>query len=165
MPLVYEELRKLAAARLAHESPGQTLDATGLVHEAYLRLVGPLGEDDGGAWQSRGHFFAAAGEAMRRILVENARRRRSVKRGGGFARCDLDESSVADPGASDLVIAVSDALEAFSAVDPQAAQLVKLRYYAGLSISDAAIALGVSPRTADRLWSYAKSWIHAAISD
>jgi RNA polymerase sigma factor (TIGR02999 family) len=165
LPLVYDELRKLAAARLAREASGQTLDATGLVHEAYLRLAGPLGEDDAGVWQGRGHFFAAAGEAMRRILVDNARRRRSAKRGGGLARRDLDESSVADPASSDLVIAVSDALDSLAEIDPQAAELVKLRYYAGLTIDDAALALGVSPRTADRLWSYAKSWIHAAISD
>jgi RNA polymerase sigma factor (TIGR02999 family) len=164
LPVVYDELRKLAAVRLGQERPGQTLYATDLVHEAYLRLVGAPQEGPAVAWQGRGHFFAAAGEAMRRILVENARRRKSAKRGGGLARCDLDESSVANPEDSDLVLAVNDALDGLAAVDPQAADLVKLRYYAGLTVAEAAVALGVSPRTADRVWAYAKSWIHAAIS-
>lgn len=165
LPIVYDELRKLAAARLAREAPGQTLDATGLVHEAYLRLVGPYQSAGAQGWEGRGHFFAAAGEAMRRILVENARRRHSAKRGGGLVRRELDETYVSGSEASDLVIAVSDALDDLAAIDPQAACLVKLRYYAGLTVADAALALGVSPRTADRLWSYAKCWIHAAITD
>src|SRR5713101_5257266 len=154
LPLVYDELRKLAAQKLAHEAPGQTLQATALVHEAYVRLVDA---DRVQRWDSRGHFFAAAAEAMRRILVENARRKRSEKHGGGLARQDLDAERVATPEVREDLLAVDEALTRFAAVQPQAAQLVQLRYFAGLSIPEAARVLGVSPRTADRLWAYARA--------
>ncbi len=161
LPLVYEELRQLAAQKLGHETPGQTLQPTALVHEAYLRLVGA---DPGPHWDSRGHFFAAAAEAMRRILVENARRKKSEKHGGGLARQNLDAERVALPEVREDLIALDEALTKFAAIQPQAAQLVQLRYFAGLSIPDAAQTLGVSPRTADRLWSYARAWLHQEIA-
>ena len=157
LPLVYGELRQLAAQRLAQERPGQTLQATALVHEAYLRLVGK-GED--GPWNGRGHFFAAAAEAMRRILVESARRKGRQKRGGGLARVDLDAAEqVAVPEVREDLLALDEALTRLAAADPQAAQLVQLRYFAGLPIPEAAKALGVSPRTADRLWAFARAWL------
>jgi len=157
LPLVYDELRQLAAHRLAHQAPGQTLQPTALVHEAYLRLVGdPEGED----WDNRGHFFAAAAEAMRRILVENARRKGRRKRGGDLTRRDLDAADqVAVPEIREDLLALDEALTKLTSVDPQAAQLVQLRYFAGLSIPEAAQALGVSPRTADRLWAFARVWL------
>src|SRR5262245_46577325 len=160
LPLVYDELRQLAAARMAAEAPGDSLDATALVHEAYLRLVGPAERPD---WHGRGQFFSAAAEAMRRILVERARRRGREKHGGGRTRVDLEAAAPAAPEAADEVLAVDDALERLHAADPQAAELVKLRYFAGLSIPDAAAALDVSPRTADRLWAYARAWLRQAI--
>jgi RNA polymerase sigma factor (TIGR02999 family) len=156
LPLVYDELRKLAAARMAEEQPGQTLQATALVHEAYLRLVGPADEP---RWGGRGHFFAAAAEAMRRILVDSARRKRSRKRGGDRARLDLDQVTAATSGRLDDVLDIDAALVGLAATDPQAAELVKLRYFAGLSIPQAAAALGLSPRTADYLWAYARAWL------
>jgi RNA polymerase sigma factor (TIGR02999 family) len=157
LPLVYDELRQLAAHRLAHQTPGQTLQPTALVHEAYLRLVDdPEGHD----WDSRGHFFAAAAEAMRRILVENARRKGRRKRGGGRARLDLGAAEeVAVPEVREDLLALDEALTKLASVDPQAAQLVQLRYFAGLPIPEAARALGVSPRTADRLWAFARAWL------
>src|SRR5262245_26670945 len=157
LPLVYDELRRLAAHRLAHQTPGQTLQPTALVHEAYLRLVGdPEGHD----WDSRGHFFAAAAEAMRRILVENARRKGRRKHGGDLIRHDLDDAEqVTEPEVREDLLALDEALTKLTSVDPQAAQLVQLRYFAGLSIPDAAKALGVSPRTADRLWAFARVWL------
>ena len=157
LPLVYDELRKLAAHRLTQQTPGQTLQPTALVHEAYLRLVAdPKGED----WDSRGHFFAAAAEAMRRILVENARRKGRRKHGGGLIRHDLNVAEeLAEPEIREDLLALDEALTKLTAVDPQAAQLVQLRYFAGLSIPDAAKALGVSPRTADRLWAFARVWL------
>jgi RNA polymerase sigma factor (TIGR02999 family) len=156
LPLVYDELRALAARRLAHEKPGQTLQATALVHEAYLRLVGPGAGQD---WNGRGHFFAAAAEAMRRILVEAARRKTSRKRGGRQVRVSLDEL-VTQPSADPAdVLAVDEALDQLARVDPQAAQLVKLRFFSGLTGDEAAAALGISPRSADFLWSYARAWI------
>jgi RNA polymerase sigma factor (TIGR02999 family) len=161
LPLVYEELRRLAAQKLGHETPGQTLQPTALVHEAYLRLVGEREEPH---WDSRGHFFAAAAEAMRRILVENARRKKSEKHGGSLARQNLDAEQVALPEVREDLIALDEALTKFAAIEPQAAQLVQLRYFAGLSIPDAAHTLGVSPRTADRLWSYARAWLHQEIA-
>jgi RNA polymerase sigma factor (TIGR02999 family) len=166
LPLVYEELRKLAAMRLAQEKPGQTLQATALVHEAYLRLVGgerrgvsPTCPDQSQQWDSRGHFFAAAAEAMRRILVEAARRKGRVKRGGDRQRIALDyvEASLADPG--DDILALHEALEKLEAKHPQRAALVKLRYFGGLTGDEAAQALGISPATADRYWTYARAWL------
>ena len=157
LPLVYDELRKLAALRLAREKPGQTLQPTGLVHEAYLRLVD--GEPDR-AWNSRGHFFAAAAEAMRRILVENARRKRRLKHGGARQRVELDEASLAAGGPpAEEVVAVDEVLERLAQEDPQAAELVKLHYFAGLTIEQAALVLEVSPRKAYRIWAYARAWL------
>jgi RNA polymerase sigma factor (TIGR02999 family) len=156
LPLVYEELRKLAAQKLAHENPGQTLQATALVHEAYVRLVD--GAPDA-HWNSRGHFFAAAAEAMRRILVDNARRKRSRKRGGDRVRLDLDQFTAATSERLDDVLEIDAALARLAAADPQAAELVKLRYFAGLSVPEAAAVLGVSPRSADLLWAYARAWL------
>src|SRR5262245_61439099 len=162
LPLVYDELRKLAAQRLTHEKPGQTLDATALVHEAYLRLVTPPGRESGASepkWNSKGHFFAAAAEAMRRILVDNARRKQSTKRGGDRVRLDLDQLSTANSDRLDDVLDIDAALAGLAEADPQAAELVKLRYFAGLSIPQAADALGISPRSADFLWAYARAWL------
>jgi RNA polymerase sigma factor (TIGR02999 family) len=161
LPLVYRELRQLAAARMAAEAPGHTLDATALVHEAYLRLVGPA---DDARWDSRGHFFAAAAEAMRRILVDAARRKRRVKHGGGRNRLDLDDVEVASPDVRHDLVALDDALTRLEAEDPQAARLVELRHFTGLSIPDAARALGISPRTADRVWAFARAWLHRELS-
>jgi len=157
LPLVYDELRKLAAAKLAQEHPGQTLQATALVHEAYLRLVGGTTGDPG--WDNRGHFFAAAAEAMRRILVESARRKSADKRGGGLAKIDLDDAEVVGPSDSDDLLALDEALTALAATDPVAADLVKLRYFAGLTGAEAAAVLGMSARTADRTWAYARAWL------
>jgi RNA polymerase sigma factor (TIGR02999 family) len=162
LPLVYEELRKLAAGRLSQEKPGQTLQATALVHEAYLRLVG---SENTQRWDSRGHFFAAAAEAMRRILVDTARRRQSLKRGGGIERIHLDALAIAGPEPDEKLIALSDALDKLSATDKTAADLVKLRYFAGLSGKDAAAALGLAERSADRLWVYARSWLLTELTD
>ena len=161
LPLVYDELRKLAAAKLANERPGQTLQATALVHEAYVRLVG---RDPIQPWDSRGHFFAAAAEAMRRILVERARRRCAVKHGGARTRVELDDVvAIQDERAGELV-ALDEALGELEKHDAQAAQLVKLRYFAGLSHQQAAEALQISRRAADRLWALAKTWLYQQIS-
>jgi RNA polymerase sigma factor (TIGR02999 family) len=162
LPIVYDELRKLAAARLASEKPGQTLQATALVHEAYVRLVGGNQPQD---WNSRGHFFAAAAEAMRRILVENARRKAAEKHGGGLHRLDLDAAhSLAEPPAEDI-LAVSDALDLLAREDPVKAELVKLRCFAGLSHQQAYEVLGLSRATADRYWAYAKAWLYSRLYD
>jgi RNA polymerase sigma factor (TIGR02999 family) len=161
LPLVYDELRRLAAQRLAQEKPGQTLEATGLVHEAYLRLVG--GAEDK-RWDNRGHFFAAAAEAMRRILVENARRKRSAKHGGGMVRQDLDKIQLAAPELGEDLLALDEALERLAEKDAVKAELVKLRHFAGLTVDQAAQALGISPATADRYWAYARAWLHAEIT-
>jgi RNA polymerase sigma factor (sigma-70 family) len=174
LPLVYDELRRLAAAQMGHESPGQTLDATGLVHEAYLRLVGT--DDPSCApgdsnepvrrsqqFANRRHFFAAAAEAMRRILIENARRKGRHKRGGRLIRKDLDVSNIAAPELSDHLLALDEALNKLAATDARAGKLVQLRYFAGLSIDQAAEILAISPRTADRLWAYARAWLHTEI--
>jgi RNA polymerase sigma factor (TIGR02999 family) len=156
LPLVYGELRKLAARRLAHEKPGQTLQATDLVHEAYLRLVGP---DAARAWDSRGHFFAAAAQAMRRILVENARRKQTRKHGGDRRRADLDlDALVASERKMDL-LALDAALDRLAQRDPQKARLVELRYFAGLTGNQAAAVLGISPSSADRQWTYTRAWL------
>jgi RNA polymerase sigma factor (TIGR02999 family) len=161
LPLVYDELRRLAARKLSREAPSQTLTATALVHEAYLRLVG---QGEGPHWDSRGHFFAAAAEAMRRVLVENARRKRSLKHGGGLARQELDEAELAAPEAPEDLLALDEALDKLAAKDPGKAELVKLRYFAGLTIEQAAKALGISPATADRYWAYARAWLHQEIT-
>jgi RNA polymerase sigma factor (TIGR02999 family) len=160
LPLVYDELRRLAAQRLAREKPGQTLQATALVHEAYLRLVGT---DPSRPWDGRGHFFAAAAEAMRRILVDRARCKRSQKRGGDLARAEMGEIELVAPEAENEVLVVDEALAGLSAADARAAELVKLRYFAGLSLAEAARVLDMAPRTADRLWAYARAWLRRAI--
>jgi RNA polymerase sigma factor (TIGR02999 family) len=156
LPLVYDELRKLAAQRLAQEKPGQTLQATALVHEAYLRLVG---DGQPRAWNGRVHFFAAAAEAMRRILVEAARRKHSLKRGAGRRRQPLDEARLVAPRAEDDILAVDEVLGRLAATDAEAAALVKLRFFGGLTSEQAAEALGVSPRTAARIWRYARAFL------
>jgi RNA polymerase sigma factor (TIGR02999 family) len=167
LPLVYAELRQLAAQRLAQEKPGQTLQATALVHEAYLRLVagGESSSPREGQWDSRGHFFAAAAEAMRRILVENARRRATVKRGGAARRLSLDRLEPADEDRAEMLLAVDESLSELEKHDSQAAALVKLRYFAGLGHQEAAAALGLSRRAADRLWALAKSWLYQQLAD
>jgi RNA polymerase sigma factor (TIGR02999 family) len=161
LPLVYAELRRLAAAELAREKPGQTLDATALVHEAYPRLVGPADEE---RWQSRGHFFAAAAEAMRRILVDRARRKGRKKREGGRVRVSLDAVEPATAAPDDDLLALDEALSRLAEAEPTAAELVKLRYFAGLSIPQAAKALGMGARSADRLWAYARAWLLDALT-
>jgi RNA polymerase sigma factor (TIGR02999 family) len=161
LPLVYDELRKLAAVRLAGEKPGQTLQATALVHEAYLRLVGDGQPAD---WEGRGHFFAAAAEAMRRILIDRARGKATTKRGGGLRRIEIESVPAADDGREAELLVLDDALTELERHDPQAARLVKLRYFAGLSHQQAAQALGVSRRAADRLWSLARAWLYQRLS-
>ena len=167
LPLVYEELRKLAAARLANESPGHTLQATALVHEAYLRLVGP-GLDstnaNGQSWDHRGHFFAAAAEAMRRILVEAARHKQSQKAGGNWERLELAQVEPAAKRSRVDILALHEALDKLQQQDPRKAQLVKLRYFAGLTNAQAAAALDISTSTADNDWAYAKNWLRVEIS-
>jgi RNA polymerase sigma factor (TIGR02999 family) len=160
LPLVYDELRKLAAQKLARETPGQTLQPTALVHEAYLRLVG---EDEEQHWDGRGHFFAAAAEAMRRILVEIARQKASRKRGGDRDRVDVVESLLATPEPREDLVALDAALTRLAETDKQAADMVRLRYFAGLPIREIAEILGISPRTADRLWAYTRAWLHREI--
>ena len=160
LPLVYEELRKLAAAKLAQEKPGQTLQATALVHDAYIRLVDV---EKAQHWNSRGHFFAAAAEAIRRILIENARRKGRVKRGGKRRRLDIDQVDLVSQLASDELLQLDEQIARLAEEDPTAAELVKLRYFAGLSINDAASALGIGVSTAYRHWSYARAWLHSAL--
>jgi len=161
LPLVYDELRKLAAAQMARERPGQTLDATALVHEAWLRLV-PANPQ--AAWENRRHFFAAAAEAMRRILVESARRKHRLKRGGELQRIDLDAVPLANPEADERLLALDEALDRFAVLEPQKAELLKLRSFTGLSLDAAAAILGISPSTADRWWAYARAWLRVEIS-
>jgi RNA polymerase sigma factor (TIGR02999 family) len=161
LPLVYDELRRLAAQKMAHEPPGLTLQPTELVHEAYLRL---LGADAAGWWDGRGHFFAAAAEAMRRILVENARRRHSLKRGGGRRRQPLEDVHLAaGADGDDDLLAIDEALARFAEKDRAKAELVKLRFFAGCTIDQAARALGISTATAERWWAYARAWLHQEI--
>jgi|SRR4051794_37314669 len=160
LPLIYEELRKLAALKLANEKAGQTLQATALVHEAYVRLVD---FETAQHWNSRGHFFGAAAEAMRRILVENARRRGRYKHGGDRIREELESSQIVAAEVSEDLLALDEALDRLVEHDPQAAELVKLRYFAGLTVPQAAEILGVSPRKADFLWSYARAWLRREI--
>jgi RNA polymerase sigma factor (TIGR02999 family) len=160
LSLVYDELRQLAAHKMSQEAPGQTLQATALVHDAYLRLVDV---EKAQHWNSRGHFFAAAAEAMRRILVDRARHKRSRKRGGDLARHDLDGLEIALPEVPEDVLALDEALTKLAATDKAAAELVHLRFFAGLPLAEAARLLGISPRTADRLWAYARAWLHQEI--
>ena len=162
LPLVYQELRKLAAAKLAREKPGQTIQATVLVHEAWLRLVG---SDVDVHWQGRGHFFGAAARAMQRILVENARRKKSLKAGGGHRRVELSEVSVPDSRRSVDVLEVEEALRKLEQQDPRKAELVRLRFFAGLTLAEAARALGISGSTADNDWAYAKTWLRLEMAE
>jgi RNA polymerase sigma factor (TIGR02999 family) len=160
LPLVYDELRKLAAVRMADESPNQTLQPTALVHEAYLRLIGPADES---RWDNRGHFFAAAAEAMRRILVDAARRKAAAKHGGEFARLELEPDLADAREPREDLVALDEALNRLAAEDALKAQLVKLRYFAGLTLPEAAAALGISERTAGRHWAFARAWLRRAV--
>ena len=160
LPLVYDELRKLAGQKLAGEKPGQTLQATALVHEAYLRLVG---NSAGPHWDSRGHFFAAAAEAMRRILLNRARDKQRLKRGGGRKRLDLNQIEIAPDSAERQLLALDEALAQLAVEDPGAAQLVNLRFFAGLTLPEAAGSLGLALRTAERQWAYARAWLYARL--
>jgi len=161
LPLVYDELRKLAAAKMAQEKPGQTLQATGLVHEAYMRLVDV---EKAQHWDSRGHFFAAAAESMRRILVQKARRKGRHKHGGDLKRHDLDNVEIVAPATPEEILVVHEALGRFESVNQSAAELVKLRYFAGMTIPEAANSLGMSPRKANQLWTYARAWVLAEMN-
>ena len=156
LPLVYDELRRLATSKMAHERPDQTLQPTALVHEAWLRLVG----NEQQKWNGRAHFFGAAAEAMRRILIENARRKAAARHGGGEARLDIDQIEIATTAPDDELLAVNDALEKLAAYDSQMAELVKLRYFVGLTTEDAAEVLDISVRTAERWWSYSRAWLY-----
>jgi RNA polymerase sigma factor (TIGR02999 family) len=156
LPLVYDELRRLATQKLAREKPGQTLQATALVHEAYLRLVGSESEQ---SWDNRGHFFAAAAEAMRRILVENARRKGRLKRGRDHRRVEFDAIGIAIDGPADDLLALDEALSKLDETHPEKAELVKLRYFAGFTVAEAAQALGIATTTADRYWTFARAWL------
>jgi RNA polymerase sigma factor (TIGR02999 family) len=160
LPAVYQELRQLAAQKLSRETPGQTLQATALVHEAYLKLVRAQGHE----WRGRTHFFAASAEAMRRILIDNARRKKRLKRGGAQGRISLDEAQAAIEAPSDDVIAVNEALERFAETDQEKAELVKLRYFAGLTLDQAADVMGISRTTAKRHWTYAKAWLYRSVT-
>ena len=162
LPLVYDELRKLAAARLAQEKPGQTLQATALVHDAYLRLVGA---EQARHWDSRGHFFAAAAEAIRRILVENARKKGRIRHGGGCVQVDLEQAASMAEGSDDGLLALDEALIRFAVLEPAKAELVNLRYFAGCSIDEAADLLGISRTSAKRYWAYARAWLLAELQD
>jgi RNA polymerase sigma factor (TIGR02999 family) len=160
LPLVYEELRKLAASKMANEASGNTLQPTALVHEAWLRLVG----NDNPKFGGRAHFFAAAAEAMRRILIDRARRKRAVRHGGGQVKVDIEQLDLASPDADDQLLAVSDALDKLAAQDPVEAALVKLRYFTGLTVEDAAALLDISPRTARNYWAHARTWLYHEIT-
>jgi RNA polymerase sigma factor (TIGR02999 family) len=164
LPLVYEELRKLAAHKLAQEKPGQTLQATALVHEAYLRLIDGDG-DKVQHWDSRGHFFAAAAEAMRRILINRAQEKHCLKRGGSWKRIDLDSLAVVDDASDEDLLAIDEALERLAQESPPCAELVKLRFFAGLTLDEASVALGLARRTADRYWAYARARLYELLSD
>lgn len=159
LPLVYEELRRIAAHKMANESPGHTLQATALVHEAWLRL----GASDQQNWQNRAHFFGAAAEAMRRILVDHARRKQSLKRGAGAEHEEFNEAAITLTAPADELLAVNEALDKLAAEDPAAAELVKLRYFVGMTMEEAASALGMAKRTAENLWTYARVWLHREI--
>ena len=159
LPAVYQELRQLAAQKLSHEKPGQTLQATALVHEAYLRLLGAQDQ----TWKGKTHFFAAAAEAMRRILIENARRKRRLKRGGDRQQIDVDEAEIAIEGPSEDLLVLDEALARLEAADKTKADLVKLRYFAGLTLEEASEVLGISPTTAKRHWTFARAWLYRAV--
>jgi len=161
LPLIYEELRMLAAQKLSNEKPGQTLQATALVHEAYIRLVG----DESHPWNSRGHFFAAAAEAMRRILIDNARRKQAQKRGAGQHRLSLDTLDIATRTTPEEIVILDDALTKLAQEDPQAVELVKLRFFAGLSLEQAAEVVGISRASAYRQWTYARAWLRAEVKE
>jgi RNA polymerase sigma factor (TIGR02999 family) len=163
-PLVYDALRNLAAQKLAGERPGQTLEATALVHEAYLRLVGTSPKGAAAEWQGRAHFFAAAAEAMRRILVDRARRKRSRKHGGGHGRADIDLDNIVSPIPEEDLLALDEAMTRLAAEEPLRARLVRLRFYGGLSNEEAAEVLGISGATAKRYWRYARAWLHREVS-
>jgi RNA polymerase sigma factor (TIGR02999 family) len=163
LPLVYDELRKLAAAKLAQEKPGQTLEATALVHEAYVRLVGTPSEGAAREWEGRAHFFAVAAEAMRRILVEKARRKRRHKHGGGLPRVDIELANLVSPMPDEDLLALDEAMTRLAAEDPVRARLVQLRFYAGLSNEEAARLLGISGVTAKRYWRYARAWLRREV--
>ncbi len=159
LPLVYEELRKLAASKMANEAPGQTLQPTALVHEAWLRLAG----DGAREWENRAHFFGAAAEAMRRILIEKARRKKALRHGGGQARLDVQELEIAAPAPDDQMLAVDEALDKLAALDKDKAELVKLRYFVGMTIEEAAAVLRISEATAKRWWAYVRAWLYAEV--
>jgi len=161
LPLVYDALRRLAAEKLSHEKPGQTLQATALVHEAYIRLVDV---QQAPHWNSRGHFFAAAAEAMRRILINSARRKKSVKRGGALCRIDLDVAAIEAPQPAEKLLALDEAVTRLAARDPTKAELVQLRYFAGLTIQESADVLGISTATAERYWAYARAWLQHEVA-
>jgi RNA polymerase sigma factor (TIGR02999 family) len=160
LPLVYDELRQLAAQKLTQEKPGQTLQATALVHEAYLRLVD---SDEARTWDSRGHFFAAAAEAMRRILINRARDKGRQKRGGGLQRLELDRLAVADEASEEEILDIEEGLQRLAQQNPPCAELVKLRFFAGLTMAEAAAAMGIAPRTAQRYWAFARAWLYDAL--
>ncbi len=162
LPLVYQELRRLAASQLARERPGHTLQATALVHEAYLRLVDV---DQQQTWNSRGHFFVAAAESMRRILIENARRKKRLKHGGGYAQVDIENIEMTSESPPDELLTLDEALTCLAEVDPAKSRLVELRFFAGLTVEEAAEALGISGITAKRHWRYARAWLHRAVGD
>jgi RNA polymerase sigma factor (TIGR02999 family) len=164
LPLVYDELRKLAAHRLAQEAPGQTLQATALVHEAYLRLVADEQPGSPPSWESRGHFFAAAAEAMRRILVDRAREKQCLKRGGGWRRVDLDHLAAVGDTCEEDLLALDEVLGRLAQENKSCAELVKLRFFAGLTLKEAAAGLGLPRRTANRYWAYARAWLYEALS-
>ena len=161
LPLVYDELRQLAARKMARESSTHTLQPTALVHEAWLRLGG----DEQPTWENRTHFFCAAAEAMRRILIDRARRKQAVRHGGGQKRCDIDEVEIAAPGQEAELLAVNEVLDRFAALEPQKAELVKLRYFAGMGLKEAGHVLGISEPTAVRWWTYSKTWLYHAIQE
>jgi RNA polymerase sigma factor (TIGR02999 family) len=161
LPLVYQELRKLATQKLGHERPGQTLQATALVHEAYVRLVA---SEESQSWNTRGHFFAAAAEAMRRILVENARRKQRVRHGGQLQRVDLESQLLVSCESGENLLALDEALQRLSVDEPEAAEVVKLRYFAGLTIEETALALNLSVRTVNRHWAYARAWLYQQLN-
>jgi RNA polymerase sigma factor (TIGR02999 family) len=159
LPLVYDELRKLAACKMANEAPGQTLQPTALVHEAWLRLGGGEGQD----WDGRAHFFGAAAEAMRRILIENARRKKAMRHGAGQPRLDVQQLEISAPAPDDQLLAVDEALTRLAALDQEKAELVKLRFFVGMTIEEAARVLGISEATAKRWWVYARAWLYAEV--